>query len=177
LSRPEDLRNPLGVREIHLDRRIDCGLIVGLVALPTERQMEVLAREVGDASKRRLVVHENNPASIGSPGSLQDSIRTGLQNLRPNPVDHIAIIPLIENARDVEYAVLEDLDRNLLLAKRAIPGGHQDHRDAIVSEPRCPLRDDWSLPVADLVLFGLAALEDALLFELDEHRRQGQAGH
>jgi hypothetical protein len=169
LARPEDLRNPLGLREVDLDRGIDSRLIVGLVALAAKGQMQMLTREVSDSLERGLVVHQHNPAGVRRPGSLEDCIGTGLQNLCPNPVDHITIIPLIENARDVEHAVLEDLDRNLLLAKRAVPGGQQNHRDAIVSESRRPLRGSWSLAVSDSVLFGLASLEDALLFELDEH--------
>jgi hypothetical protein len=120
LSRPEDLRNPLGVGKVDLDRGIDCGFVVRLIALSTKGGMQTLAREVGDTPKRGLVVHEDDTARVWCPGSLQDSLGTHLFNGPPNPSHHIPVIPLIENARDMKHAVLEDFHRDLLAKKRAI---------------------------------------------------------
>ena len=51
----------------------------------------------------------------------------------------IAVIPLVQNARDVKHAVLEDLDCNLLAQECSVSVTHHHHRDGVMPEPRCPL--------------------------------------
>ena len=59
--------------------------------------------------------------------------------MRLQEVHNLSVILLVQNARDMEHAVLEDLDCNLLSQQGAIPTAHHDHGDGVMPEPRGPL--------------------------------------
>jgi hypothetical protein len=86
----------------------------------------------------------------------------------------ISVIGFVQNAGDMKHAVLKDFDRDLFLLSMTISAGQNYHRDTVMTESRCPLRDYDHRPLANSVLLGLASLEHALLFDFDEAVAQGQ---
>ena len=50
--------------------------------------------------------------------------------------DDIGVLRLVQNARNVEHAVLEELDRDFLFRLKSVPAGQQHQRHGVVTEPR-----------------------------------------
>jgi len=87
---------------------------------------------------------------------------------------HIAVVRLIDNARDMEDSVLEDFDRDFLFASVSITPRQHDNRNAVVTETSRAFRRGCHYPMANLVLPRCSALDYALLFDLDDSVGQRQ---
>ena len=64
------------------------------------------------------------------------TFRTMIPNHLENLGHHIRILGLVQNARNVEHAVLEELDGDLLFILKSVSAGQKDQCHRVMSESR-----------------------------------------
>ena len=97
------------------------------------------------------------------PPSLLD---TGCVGIRLENIEGIDLVPLVENSRHMEHAIMEDLHGNLLLGQftAAVVENHNCHR--IVSKSRGRYRL-W-ISTLDTIALGFSPAQNSSLLDLDD---------
>lgn len=119
LACTKDLGNPAFPRELDLDCGIHAGFLRSLNPFGTQIHLQLFTGHRVVILKSSLVVHENHLTLLGAFGRRQ-TLGTRLSNHGQNFGNHVRILGLVQDARDVEHAVLEEFDRNFLFKLFAI---------------------------------------------------------
>ena len=167
LACTKDFGNPAFIRELDLDRGIHAGFLRRLDAFRTQILVELFASHGVVILETCLLVHENHLTFLGAFRGRQ-AFRTMLSNHSQNLGNHIRILRLVQDARNVEHAVLEEFDRNFLFNLKTVTLREQHKGHGIMTEPRVLLGFLRLHSASNLVSGAFASPQDALLFHLQQ---------
>ena len=110
----EHLGDPLHVGEVDLYGRIHGGLILRPHTRLAQVRIQRLARQTLCLRQARLVIHQDHTPHLRCP-LARNRIWACREDMGTKAVHDRTIVALVKDARDMEHAILEDLDRNLLM--------------------------------------------------------------
>lgn len=167
LTRTKDLSNPAFPGKLDLDGGVHAGFLGCLNAFCTQILLQTFTSHRVVILKTGLVVHQDNLTFLRAfRGS--ESFRTMLLDHLENFGNHIRILRLVQNARNVEHAVLEELHGDFLFRLVSVALGQKNQSHRIMTEPCVFLGFLLLDSTTNLVSGAFASPQDALFFHFEQ---------